>query len=55
MCSDIIMDFHTNSYQGWKLLTVRLSGTVKNGGGQVKILDIFPKERQKFYNLMCFI
>ncbi len=32
--------------QGWKLLTVRLSRTGKNGGGQVKILATFLKERQ---------
>ena len=32
--------------QGWKLLTVRLSGTGKNGGGQVKILGTVPKEKQ---------
>ena len=32
--------------QGLKLLTVRLSGTGKNGGTQVQILDTFPKERQ---------
>ncbi len=30
--------------QGWKLLTVRLSGTDKNSGGQVNILGTFPKE-----------
>ena len=29
-----------------KLLTARLSGTGKNGGGQVKILATFVKERQ---------
>ena len=34
--------------QGWKLLTVRLSGTGRNGGGQVKI---FPKERQNSIEL----
>ncbi len=34
--------------QGWKLLTVRLSETGKNSGGQVKILGTFPKERLKF-------
>ncbi len=41
---DYILLFST--MQGWKLLTVRLSGTVKNGGGQVKISSTFPKERQ---------
>ncbi len=30
--------------QGWKLLTVRLSGTGKNSGGQVNILGTFLKE-----------
>ena len=34
--------------QGWKLQTVRLSGTCKNSGGQVKFLDALPKERLKF-------
>ncbi len=33
--------------QGWKLLTVRLSGTGKNSGGHLNILGIFPKERLK--------
>ena len=33
--------------QGWKLLTLRLSGTGKNSGGQVNILGTFPKERLK--------
>ncbi len=36
--------------QGWKLQAVRLSGTGKNIGGQVKLLDTFPKERLKYYN-----
>ncbi len=35
--------------QGWKLQTVCLSGTGKNGAGQVKILDAFPKERLKLW------
>ena len=35
-------------FQGWKLQTVRLSGTGKNRGGQVKNLDTCPKERLKF-------
>ena len=37
------------SLRGWKLQTVCLSGTGKNKGGQVKILDTFPKERLKFW------
>ncbi len=36
------------TFQGWKLLTVCLSGTGKNSGGQVNILGTFPKERLKF-------
>ena len=35
-------------WQGWKLLTVRLSGTGKNCGGQVNIFGTFPKERLRF-------
>ena len=42
--------YHTLK-QGWKLQTVRLSGTGKNGAGQVKILDTFPKDRLKFWKL----
>ena len=38
--------------QGWKLQTVRLSGTGKNGGGQVKNLDNCPKERLKFWHIL---
>ncbi len=34
--------------QGWKLQTVCLSGAGQKRGGQVKILDTFPKERLKF-------
>ena len=36
--------------QGWKLQTVRLSGTGKNRARQAKILDTFPKERLKILN-----
>ena len=39
-------------YQGWKLLTVCLSGIGKNGARQVKILGIFPKERLKLWILL---
>ena len=38
--------------QGWKLQTVRLSGTGKNGAEQVKILGTFPKERLKLWQLL---
>ncbi len=38
----------SQSTQGWKLLTVRLSGTGTNFGGQVKFLGTFPKESLKF-------
>ncbi len=38
--------------QGWKLQTVRLSGTGKNTAGQVKILDTCPKEMLKFWTLL---
>ncbi len=33
--------------QGWKLLTVRLSGTGKNFGGQVNFFGTFLKESLK--------
>ena len=39
-------------HQGWKLQTVHLSGTGKNGAGQVKILDTFRKERLKLWKLI---
>ncbi len=39
-------------FQNWKLQTVRLSGTGKNGAGHVKILDTFPKERLKLWKLL---
>ena len=45
-------DFKYVIYQGWKLQTVRLSGTGKNRAGQVKILDTFPKERLKYWILL---
>ncbi len=38
--------------QGWKLQTVRLSGTGKNGAGQVKNLDTFLEERLKWWKLL---
>ncbi len=38
--------------QGWKLQTVRLSGTGKNGAGQVKKFGTFPKERLKLWNIL---
>ncbi len=41
-------DFSGSAQQGWKLLTVHLSGTDKNYGGQVNILGTFPKKRLKF-------
>ena len=34
--------------QGWKLRTVRLSGTGENCGGHVNIFGTFPKESLKF-------
>ena len=34
--------------QGWKLLTVHLSGTGKNSFGQVNILGTFAKEWLKY-------
>ena len=34
--------------QGWKLLTVHLSGTGKNYGGQVNIFGTLPKEMLTF-------
>ena len=38
--------------QGWKLQTVRLSGTGKNRAGQAKKIFTFPKERRKFFKLL---
>ena len=41
--------------QGFKLLTVRLSGIGKKSGGQVNVLGTFPKERLEFYLLSLVV
>ncbi len=38
--------------EGWKLQTVCLPGTGKNGARQVKILDTFREERLKLWKLL---
>ena len=37
-----------NQLPGWKLLTVCLSRTGKNSGGQVNVLGTIPEERLKY-------
>ena len=47
MLSQFVNGITGRHLQGWKLLTVRLSGTGKNFGVQVKFFYTFPKESFK--------